>query len=201
MVKLLIAAGGMVDHAERKRGLASLHVAATKGHDAVIQTLVEATASLEQRSLDGYTPLHLAVKASQQRAVATLMEIKADIAAVNPNDGHTCLHDAAHGSLQHIAFELLVKHGADPNARSRLGHSPLHLILKNPNRDGSLKMAALLLKCNADLDAEDSSGVTALQYAMHNATVPGMDVLLMACGIEDHRYINRHKLQTRAVAN
>ena len=133
--------------------------------------------------------------------MGALLQHKADVADVNPNDGHTVLHDAAHASMQHIAWELLTKHGAEVNAVSGLGHTPLHLVLKNPDRQGSLKMAALLLKCKASLDAEDAGGVTPLEYARRNATVPGMDVLLMACGIEDHRYINRHKLQTRSVAN
>lgn len=77
-------------------------------------------------------------------------------------DDRTALHAAANSSLPAIATWLL-QHGADVNARGRMGRTPLHLAAE---RNMSSRIVDLLIEAGADLRIKDDQGLTALDVAI-----------------------------------
>jgi hypothetical protein len=77
----------------------------------------------------------------------------------------TPLHAAAHLGHLEIA-ELLLRHGADVNARGDGGDTPLHEAANN----GHVEVVELLLKHGADIEAEDASKAKPLHLC-----TPGRD--------------------------
>ena len=70
------------------------------------------------------------------------------------------LHSAAaggHGSI----VELLLEHGADPNARQRGGFTPLHAAAQNGDRES----VEVLVERGADTTAATDDGKTAADLA------------------------------------
>ena len=101
--------------------------AAKTGDVATIRTLVEADKTLlDARDSDGSTPLHYAAWKGQPEVVTLLLELGADIQAVNQNShwGTTPLHAAAHGN-QSKAARILIEKGADIHALNHRGSTPL----------------------------------------------------------------------------
>jgi hypothetical protein len=100
--------------------------------------------------------------------------------------GDTGLHLAAAGH-QPLITELLLKHGADPNARSnRRRSSPLHYASDgsvndpswDPNRQ--IKTMSFLLKAGADIHAADKNGATPLHRAVRTRSAAAVKYLLDA---------------------
>ena len=68
---------------------------------------------------------------------------------------------ALHQALGEVA-ELMIRRGANVNARNAYGYTPLHLASTYP-----ASMAALLISKGADVNATASGGWSPLQYAVH----------------------------------
>ena len=70
--------------------------------------------------------------------------------------GSTPLHNAVEG-----ASEILLAHGADVNAKSDSGYTPLH----GAARDAAFERVKVLLEHGADVNAKNSYGSTPLDLA------------------------------------
>ncbi len=75
-----------------------------------------------------------------------------------------------------VFFEMLLEAGADPMATDFVGNNSLH---KSALR-GRLDFVCLLIKYQADLDAEGSDGFTAINYAANFKNWDVVEVLLAA---------------------
>ncbi|MEO7716833.1 MAG: ankyrin repeat domain-containing protein [Capsulimonas sp.] len=96
-------------------------------HTKIVEMLASNPALLEARDKDDSTALHCACWKGHLEIVATLLAAGAPVDIHNKNDhwGTTPLHAAAHANQAAIA-EMLIQHGADPNALDRNGQTPLH---------------------------------------------------------------------------
>ncbi|MBN1919891.1 MAG: ankyrin repeat domain-containing protein, partial [Anaerolineae bacterium] len=163
IVTYLLARGADVNAPDRRLNV-PLH--ATKSREAA-QLLVEQGAEVNAQNDFGETPLF------QQRdpqIIALLLENGAQVNCVC-NSGETPLHKvlasaaypylfgAAANSAHAMAavgqiVALLVAHGADVNAATRKGATPLHYAC----RDAALETVALLIQSGANVNAR-SAGV------------------------------------------
>ena len=106
----------------------------------------------------GQTPLMLATAFGTSDAVRRLLAAGASV-AVKSGTGVTALHLAV-TDLEKT--RLLVDAGADVNAASALGRTPLIMAAAST---GSLEIVRLLLARGATIDAADSTGTTPLSQA------------------------------------
>ena len=141
-------------------------LASWQGHTDVAQCLLKHGADVELRDQFDNTPLNLAALYGQVDAVRFLLEHNADVDSQN-DEGRTPLHSLMWGSgfkfdRSKIA-RLLLKYGANPNARNRYLWTPLHLASM---RTDLLDILRILLENDADLDAEDKDGKTPLQVSL-----------------------------------
>jgi uncharacterized protein len=231
IAQLLVFKGADVN-AKEKNGRTPLVIAADRGKALVVRLLLDHKADPNARANDGRTPLLHAMNNENFDVVKMLVAKGADVNAADAN-GHTALELGAKGcqpdpqelkgekSLRPghakacpkdllATLKLLVDKGADVNARTTDGFSPIlsamdgeqreiaKLILpKKPDLSGTLKgkRTALMLACvkgwadvvklmletgSADLNAKDSGGSTAFRSALPNGHKDCVDLLRKA---------------------
>jgi len=130
--------------------------------EAVLEELDRAPELLESHSSDGWMPLHLAAFFGHTQLVKGLLNRGASIEARSTNAmTNTPLHAAAAGrNLE--TLEVLLAHGADPNARQHGGWTALHAAAQTGNR----KMAELLLAHGAHRFVQAENNQTPLDMAL-----------------------------------
>ena len=87
--------------------------------------------------------------------------------------GDTALHDAAKWNAS-ATVEVLLRHGADVQAKNDLGETPLH----DAARWNAFEAAEVLLRSGAAVDAKSEDGDTALHYAARWNASATAEVLL-----------------------
>lgn len=73
------------------------------------------------------------------------------------------------------SFLYLLEHGADPNARNKLGYTPLMLLAQSETDDPEMTLA--LIKRGADVSAKAQDGTDALYYAKAKGKTPSVALL------------------------
>lgn len=112
-------------------GVTPIHIASLLNDDYVIGELITFGAD-PNASIYGIAPLHIAASVSDGYVIRTLVTNGAD---VNANvQGWTPLHFAAVMNTDLRVSKGLVKSGASPKAKGRLGITPLYLSVLNENR-------------------------------------------------------------------
>jgi ankyrin repeat protein len=117
-------------------------------------------------------PLADAAERGDVAAVRSLLGNGSDVNATRV-DGATALHAAVHADRLEIA-ELLLKAGANPDARDRYGVTPLYLASVN----GNAAMIGRLLDAGVDPNTTDPGGETALMTAARTGAVAPVRLLL-----------------------
>jgi uncharacterized protein len=121
-----------------------------------------APVQLAELSGDGWTPLHLAAFFAEEGVAAELLTRGADVHARSTNGtANTPLHAALAGRGDEAVVRRLVEAGADVNAPSDGGWTPLHLAASR----GSVALVDYLLSRGADPHALGDDGRDAATIA------------------------------------
>ncbi|KAI5810642.1 ankyrin repeat-containing domain protein [Pyronema omphalodes] len=98
----------------------------------------------------------------------------------NYNSAGYLLRQEPRGDAYIEILKVCLEHGGDPNLRSRLGRTPLH-ICAEANRSHLTKLARALLDTGVNVNATDGKGCTALHIAasIKKATHPFQELLIM----------------------
>jgi len=154
-----------------------MHIAATRGNLHVLRTLLGLGAEINATNSCGETPLMKIVDAGEdhnhRQAFHLLLERHADI-SIHDNLGRTALMRAsAYGQREYA--ELLLKAGADPNARDKQLNSALHAAF-------TADVVHLLKGAGADINALNASGKTPLDTAEDNPSARDSVPAIKECG-------------------
>ena len=139
--------------------------AATAGDAERVRALLAKDRALTNAwSSDGFFPLGLAAFFKRPAVAKVLLEHGADPRMASKPAGFTPLHSAVAddaGSEVDELVRMLIDAGADPNARSASGGTPLH----TAGFTGNLAVTEMLLAAGADPEATDAKGLTPLDHA------------------------------------
>ncbi len=124
------------------------------------------------RDIKGETPLYKACKFNNKQMIQLFLDKGANPNVAN-NQGFTVLHAVLVRMKGHEENEklstfhrelvaLLLANGADCNAKTNAGRTPLQFSARN----GDTQMAKLLLEKGAEINAKDQAGWTALDHAI-----------------------------------
>ncbi|MFH1537311.1 MAG: ankyrin repeat domain-containing protein [bacterium] len=126
------------------------------GKIQVVKLLVKTGSKLNAKSLDGNTPLHIAVKLFGCENAKVLLEAGASVDLMN-GEGKTPLQIADSNELRSI----LINHNADVFVRDDSDRTLLHRAAE----EADLEFARMLVEKGVDVDVKDERGLTPLHYA------------------------------------
>ncbi len=193
-VDLLLRAGADVDKASGFHGVTALMLACANGNSKIVAKLIDAGADPNKAQRNGETPLMTCADAGALDGARALVRAGADVNAKEGTDDQTALMWAV-ASRQGKLVRLLVKHGANVAARSRLKPKPEPYILSMsldeniwpttyPDttrwqeveggftalyfaaQQGDIDSARILLEAGADIDAPHPEHGCALNVAL-----------------------------------
>lgn len=152
LINLLISEGAELN-ATTEDGRTPLFLAVSFGAPESVKALVEKGADINLADKSGITPFIYAVKTGEKNLVELLLNHKANLNAVDKVTGRTVLHESAARGYSAIV-DLLLKNGADKNAKDKSGFTPLSYAIKHGNQKAAeiLKQAgAEYVKCDENL--------------------------------------------------
>ncbi|KAL8773658.1 MAG: hypothetical protein Q9209_001424 [Squamulea sp. 1 TL-2023] len=150
-------------------GCRAIQIAAQKGHIDLLQLLIQSGAEVDYEDVKQWSPLCYA-SFYGHKAVAQLLLQHGANARIDSRDG-TPLHLCAERAYLDIA-DLLLKSGADPNARDEIGVTPLHIAIgeidspESADYEQRFKVVELLLEHKANPNPQDEEGLTPLHVAL-----------------------------------
>jgi ankyrin repeat protein len=152
--------------------------AAAAGDAARVREIVERDrAQANTVAPDGYSPLGLAAFFKRREVVRYLLDAGADPLPASRQGGFTPLHSAVASDAGAVDVEivgLLLAKGADPNAKSQSGSTPLHTV----GFTGDRASLDLLLKHGADPGIKNNDGKSAVDIARERGRQEIADLLV-----------------------
>ncbi|EHK41615.1 putative ankyrin repeat protein [Trichoderma atroviride IMI 206040] len=176
IVTMLLEDGQNVN-AKNEDDWTALHIAATRGHAAIVQLLIDKGASVNavtdvpDNETSRATALHWAARSGHENVLDILLNNGADI-DLRTGDGETALHWAA-GKGHVGAIALLLNRGADLEAKSVHGFTPLCTAARSGQEAGVM----VLIERGADLSVT-TEGDSLLHFAAKGRNVEIVQLLL-----------------------
>ncbi|KAJ6254865.1 ankyrin repeat and protein kinase domain-containing protein [Anaeramoeba flamelloides] len=160
ITKFLLSKGADVNRADNI-GRIPLHDASDQGREDLIKILLDAGSKIDQKDQKGLTPLYYAVSSRRIAPVKILIKRGARLDFHFGDEGKLALHFACNIGRPDIV-ELLIKHGADVDAMSTAGFTPLYYAIES----GFVGCVEMLLKHNANMNLIfGDQNQTALHYS------------------------------------
>merc|ERR1712176_1107222 len=109
-------------------GITALALASSRGHMAVVKTLLANNAEPDRVDCMGRNALHLACKSGHAAVARLLMEASPELVAMPDNIGQSSLHYVISNSRHLHKFEmleLLLRSTSNPNVADNFGRTPL----------------------------------------------------------------------------
>ncbi len=190
--------------AQNIMGRTPLHLAALSGNMDVLNAFAEAPKKIDPiknikiwKNLQGNTPLHEAARAGHLEAVQWFIDHKFPINEPN-NDCETALHLASAGGHTDVA-KLLLASGANPEAKTNAGMTPLHSATHTLAAE---TLQALLRLKKFDPNATLANGSPALHLAVVNRDLTSVRLLLAhGANINQAEQGGRNALQLAVMLN
>jgi ankyrin repeat protein len=154
----------------------ALHIAAERGHAAIIQPLIDKGANVnagaDPSTGSGITALHLAARNGHEKVLEILLENGAEI-DYRAQQGRTALHWAAQNGRVG-AITLLLNKGANLEAKSSNRFTPLHMAAQA----GEEAAAKILIERGSSFSATADGGFSLLNCAARGGCVEVVNLAL-----------------------
>ncbi|KAH9105305.1 hypothetical protein LEN26_014823 [Aphanomyces euteiches] len=159
------------------------HLAATFGHDEVLEFLATLGEGVDARDRKKQTPLHLAAAHGRASSVRLLLSLSANASVVDKN-GNTPFHlSCRHG---HLACVKILLHKTKLDVRNKQRNTPLGLAVSaavsSPPPNDALAVVHLLLASGASALSVNHNGETPLYMALESVTSTNVFELLLVYG-------------------
>jgi len=180
-MKWLKKKGVRIDEPEREgelKGLMPIHVAASCGHDSVVDWLLKQDETLiHAKGKNGRTPMHEAA-ATGQVDMMELLEERGGNVNGEADGGMKPIHSAAICDQTESLKHLVNKRGVSVNEPDSDGLTSLH----GAAASGKIKsIKCLVEELNADVNAENVIGMPPLFLAAKLEQIEGMECLYKLC--------------------
>uniref|UniRef100_A0A0A9WM61 Serine/threonine-protein phosphatase 6 regulatory ankyrin repeat subunit B n=1 Tax=Lygus hesperus TaxID=30085 RepID=A0A0A9WM61_LYGHE len=142
--------------------LTPVEFAASKGHEDVLDLLLEQGANPNVQGSDGETPLHKSAGAGHVKAVAALLSHKAVILIVDLKKRTALDLAIANGHIDIV--KMMIDHCENIDVNRRAGNEDLSL-LHVATQFGHIEIVKLLIEKGADINIKNSSGSKAIHFA------------------------------------
>ncbi len=142
-------------------GQTALYWAALRGDSQAVSLLLGAGADRHIKNNHGAGILTAAILSSNVQCVLEILENCCDINC-RQADGYTPLHYSCRYNLGVRVVKALLRRGADRNAKTTLGHTPLMIATFNMRT----AVAKFLIDCDVVIDIQGKDGGCALHHAI-----------------------------------
>eukprot|EP00039_Didymoeca_costata_P029178 m.23543 g.23543 ORF g.23543 m.23543 type:complete len:1019 (+) comp7513_c0_seq1:364-3420(+) len=170
-------------------GSTVLHVAAFVGNLSICERLLQANAQVNALDLQDQTPLFYACEQGHLEVVDKLMEYGAEVHTVD-KEGRNPLHFATLGGHAAVCTYLIREAKINPNAQDNGGRTPLHTAAYV----GDATTTHVLIGCGADMDLQDSEGISAMHWAAAARSLHCVKALIEANAFPNHTEFHSEKL-------
>ena len=176
IVRLLLSNGADVNIKNENRS-DPLIGASFWGHSEIVNLLLEHGADVNNTHKSNILVMYVSRNGGPQKKETMKENLDEDI-----DKKRTALMDACHEGNVRIA-KSLVKAGADVNAKDYKGDTPMFLTITGEKSKRSIKhqrILQILINANADINAMNDWGGTALMGCSHYGQIGGVEKLLDA---------------------